>query len=138
MAFEDKITKESNNEEYIQVITDASETIASCGGDVQIAAENIMLSCSTPGTKGEANKDMLLAKADDMKKLTVLYKSASKQLLNAAGSIEDGKLNDKALSKVLAYGLFLVDQLKCEEEEAHNVLRKLREENSNISQVEGP
>lgn len=138
MAFDDKITKESGNEEYIQVLTEASEAIASCGEDVQIAAENIMLSCYTPGTKGEANKDMLLAKADDMKKLAVLYKSASKRLLNAAGSIEDGKLKDKALSKVLAYGLFLVDQLKCEEEDAHDILRKLREENSNISPVEEP
>lgn len=136
MAYENMITKESDKEEYIQALTEASETIADCSDDIQNAAAKILLSCDTTGAEGEANKDMFLAKVSNMKELAALYKSASKRLENAARDLEKGKLGKEVLSKILAYGLFLVDQLRCEEVDAFNVLKKLREESSNILLLE--
>lgn len=126
MPYEEKVTKKSDNEEYIQALTEVSGVIAGCSGDVQNSAQAIILSCNALGTKGEKYKDILLTKADDMEKLAALFKTASNRLLNAAKDLEEGKLTNDVLSKVLTYGLFLVDQLKCEEEDASNVLQMLR------------
>lgn len=127
MAYEDRVTKELDNNEFIQVLTETSETIAACGEDIQKSTENILMSFNIPGTKGEAHKDMLLDKVDDMKKLSVLYESAVKRLKRAARDLEEGGLREKTLSEVLVYGLFLLDQLKSEEEDAHSILMMLRE-----------
>lgn len=66
-------------------------------------------------------------KVGDMKKLVVLYRSASKRLLNFTRDLEEDKPNDKALSDILHYVLFFIDQLKCEEKAAYVVLGKLKE-----------
>ena len=130
MVYEDRVTKELDNNDFIHVLTETAEAIAACGEEVQKSSETILHSFHVPGTKGEAHKDMLFAKVDDMKRMSALYDSAAKRLKRAARDLEDGRFREKTLSEVLVYGLFLLDQLKSEEDDAHSVLGMLREDSA--------
>ncbi len=80
---ENNVAGDLENKESIKVLTDTAETISACGKDIQKAAEDIMVVCRIPGTKGAAYGNKLLAKVDDLKKLAVLYSTASKKLISA-------------------------------------------------------
>lgn len=123
------IVKDSRNKESIRILTETAETISNYGKEIQETAENIMISCQImPGTKGEAHKDLLLYKADNMVKLAGLYNSASKRYMNAVEKLADGVPEEKVLTEVFAYTTFFNDQLECEEEDANQILRILHED----------
>jgi hypothetical protein len=95
------IAKDHGNKKSIQVLTDTAETISTCGKNIQKVAENIMMSCSIPGTKGAAYKDQLLAKVDDLKKLATLYGSASQRLIGTAGKLASGVPEEEVWTDML-------------------------------------
>lgn len=128
MFLKKDIVKDSRNKESIRILTETAETISAYGKEIQETAENIMMSCQImPGTKGEAHKDLLLHKADNMVKLAGLYNSASKRYMNAVEKLADGVPEEKVLSEVFAYTTFFNDQLECEEEDANQILSILHE-----------
>jgi hypothetical protein len=88
--YRNNIVKGYDNKKSIRVLTDTAETISACGKNIQKVAENIMMSCHLPGTKGEAYKDQLLARVDDLRKLVTLYDSASQRLVGTAGKLASG------------------------------------------------
>ena len=129
MFFKNKIAKECGVEKSVKELTEAAETIAACSKEIQEAAEAIMLSCQImPGSKGEAHKDLLLVKVDDMEKLALLYNKASERLITAAEKLAQGAPEDEVLSNVIAFNTFFNDQLKSEEKEAARILSMLRED----------
>ncbi len=120
------VAEDLENKESIKVLTDTAETISACGKDIQKAAENIMAVCYIPGTKGAAYRDQLLAKVDDLKKMAVLYSTASKKLISAVCKITNGMPEDEVLSDIIVFTNFYADQLKCEEDGLHHILCILR------------
>ncbi len=123
---ENNFGKNPGNKESIKVLTDTAETISACGKDIQEAAENIMAVCHIPGTKGAAYRNQLLAKVDDLKKMAVLYSTASKKLIRAVSKITNGMPEDEVLSDIIVFSNFYADQLKCEEDKLHHILCILR------------
>ncbi len=99
--YENSITKDHGNKKSIQVLASTAKTISTCGKDIQTVADNIMISCDIPGTKGVAYRNQLLAKVDDLKKLAILYNSASQQLIGAAGKLASGVPEDEVWTDVL-------------------------------------
>ncbi len=97
------VAKDHGNQKSIsiQVLTDTAETISACGKNIQKVAENIMMSCSIPGTKGAAYKDQLLARVDDLKKLATLYYSASQRLIGTAGKLASGVPEEEVWADML-------------------------------------
>jgi len=129
MFFKNNIAKDSRNKESIRILTETAETISAYGKEIRETAESIMISCQImPGTKGEAHKDLLLYKADNMEKLAKLYNSASGRYMNAVEKLADGAPEDKVLSDVFAYTTFFNDQLESEEEDANQILSILHED----------
>ncbi len=123
-----KIAINNEFEELAQILTKAAKTITANSEEIQESAENIVISCQIiPGTNGEAQKDMLLAKVDDLERVVALCNSASNRLMNAARKLVDGVPKDKVLSDVFAYSAFFYDQLKSEENDVKQILSMLRE-----------
>ncbi len=60
--------------------------------------------------------------------LVTLYNSAGNRMLKAAKVLANGASRDEVLADMLVYGHFLLDQTKCEEYDAHYILRKLLED----------
>ncbi len=114
-------------EGYIQELKDTGKIVAIRGKSTQKAAETIKNSLSMPGTKGEAHKDMLLAKIDNLERLTVLHTSISSRLLSAAEKLANGTPEDEITADMIVYNKFLTDQLKCEEEENQHILDILQD-----------
>ncbi len=126
MAFNKNDNKNIKNIDYIKTLTDTAKSLATCSENIQEDSENIRLSCQTPGTKGEANKTVLLDKADNLERLAILYGSASKRFMNDVEKLEKGEPEEKVLSDVLIYNTFLEDQVKgheCDIEHIHNMLK---------------
>ncbi len=90
------------------------------------AAEIIMSSINNPGKKGGAHEDMLLAKVDNLEKLTALCNSISRWLLCAAEKLANGIPKEKVTVDMVVYSRFIVDQLKREEEECQHILGTLQ------------
>ncbi|MFQ5965185.1 MAG: hypothetical protein ACE5KZ_13000 [Candidatus Scalinduaceae bacterium] len=128
MAIKKNIIKDYSKEEFILVLANTVTALTSSSGDILKASEAILRSCNAPGTKGDVNKDLILTKAHNLKKLAALYISAAKKLMGAINKLVHNVSRDEALADVLVYGQFLNDQLKCEERDAHRVLRKLNED----------
>ncbi len=99
--YENNVEKDHGNKKSIQVLAETAENISTCGKDIQRVAENIMISCHIPDTKGAAYRNQLLAKVDDLKKLATLYNSASQQLMGAAGKLASGVPEDEVWADVL-------------------------------------
>ena len=99
--YENNIAKDHGNKKSIQVLANTAETISTCGKDIQTVADNIMISCHIPGTKGAAYRNQLLTKVDDLKKLATLYNSASQQLIGAAGKLASGVPEDEVWTDML-------------------------------------
>jgi hypothetical protein len=98
---ENNVAGDLENKVSIKVLTDTAETIFACGKNIQKVAENIMMSCGIPGTKGAAYKDQLLARVDDLKKLATLYGSASQRLIGTAGKLASGVPKEEAWADML-------------------------------------
>lgn len=125
MAYSENVN-EIDTAGCVKVLTDVAEAINDCSKVVQESSEALAIHCNTPGTKGAVNKDILLAKVDDMKRVCVLYNVAAKLLTNTARKLEKGESKKEDLDKVFNYGLFFADQLESEIKDANIILAKLR------------
>ncbi len=68
----------SNTEELsAPMLTEAVETIAACSNDLMVVAEAITQSCNLVENMDEAHKDVLVTRAEALKRLASLYKSRS-------------------------------------------------------------
>ena len=76
MFYKNDIT---NNENGLSVpmLTEAVETIAACGNDLMVVAEAIIQSCNLVENLDEAHKDVLVTRAEVLKRLALVYKSRS-------------------------------------------------------------
>jgi hypothetical protein len=106
---------------------DAVQITASCSKNIREAAETIVTSCNTQGTRGEAHKRLLLDKADGMRSLASLYESASRRFESVAMKLASGIPKDKVWADVIAYGVFFADQLESEKNNSESVLNILKE-----------
>ena len=111
----------------IQVLMEVAQTMTACRKNILQAAETIVTSCNTQGTRGEAHKSLLLDKADGMRSLAELYGSASRRFESAAMKLASGIPKDKVWADVLAYGVFFADQLESEKNNSESVLNVLQE-----------
>lgn len=76
MFFKNNIT---NNEDELSalMLTEAVETIAACSNDLMVVAEAIAQSCNLIENMEEAHKEVLVTRAEVLKRLASLYKSRS-------------------------------------------------------------
>ena len=65
------------DELFAPMVTEAVETIEACSNDLMVVAEAIIQSCSLVENMEEAHKDVLITRAEALKKLASLYKSRS-------------------------------------------------------------
>ncbi len=128
MEYNDNTMKNLNVKECKEVFINTAETITACGEDIRKSTETLILYCQIPGTKGEMYKDILFSKIEDMKRLYILFNSASKRFLDSAEELKEGKTKERILNGILVYGIFLIDQLKSEEEGSIRLLKVLRED----------
>ncbi len=128
MDNKENITKGYDRKELVAAIISAVKAVTIGAKDIQKAAETIETACHTHGTKGAAHKDELITKADNLRKLAVLYNSAVKRLMNIVGKLTGDVSDNKVLKELIMYGQFLADQLKSEENEARQILDMLRKE----------
>lgn len=107
-------TGKQSNENIIQKLMDSARTITAYANDVKKSAETIITLSHTQGTKEDSHKTVLLRMVDVMKRLVALYKLESKWYQSAAVKLVDGAPDDKVLSALLAYNVFINDQIKSE------------------------
>jgi len=127
MSDKKKTQKEQFNEDYIQELRGAGESVAARGKITQKAVDKIMSSINNPGTKGEVNKGMLLAEVGNLERLTALCSSISTRLLSAAEKLANGTSEVKVMSEIVVYSRFITDQLKREVEESQYILDTLQD-----------
>ena len=127
MADKRNIGNDKRDVNSIQALMDVVQITASCSKNIREAAETIVTSCYTHGTRGEAHKSLLLDKADGMRSLAELYGSASKRFESDAMKLASGIPKDKVWADVLAYGVFFADQLESEKNNSESVLNVLQE-----------
>jgi ferritin-like metal-binding protein YciE len=65
------------DELFALMLTEAGEAIEACSNDLMVVAEAIIQSCSLVENMEEAHKDVLITRAEALKKLASLYKSRS-------------------------------------------------------------
>ncbi len=72
----------TNNAEGLSapMLTEAMETIAACSNDLMVVAEAITQSCNLVENMDEAHRDVLVTRAEALKRLASLYKSRSVRL----------------------------------------------------------
>ncbi len=126
MADKKNIANDQRSVNPIQALMDAAQITASCSKNIQQTAETIVTSCYTQGTKGEANRSLLLDKVADMRSLAELYRSVAKRFECAAAKLASGIPEDKVWADVLAYGVFFADQLESEKNNSESVLNILQ------------
>ncbi len=122
---EDNVTKDHQRKKILLLLTENAKVLAGNVVKIQLHTERIKQSCRKPGTAGEAHKSLLLAKANDLKKLAELHNSAVKHLLSMAGKLANGAPVDEIVNEMRIYCIFLADQLKSGEKEACYVLSAL-------------
>ncbi len=115
-----------SNEKIIQELMDAAQTMTVNADDLKETVETIITSCHTQGTKGEAQKSMLLRRADGMKILEELYRSIAKRYKSAAMKLAEGTSEDKVFHELNSYNVFFSDQIKSEKKCYEQVLSILR------------
>jgi len=128
MAYEDNITNACGDKEYIPSLNDLTGPIATCDKYIQAAAESIVNLLHTPGSKEEAYRSLLFARADILKRIAVIYEFTSGQLTNAAKKLADGIPVEEALADVLMCKISLNDQLKREMDGFKHVLNVIRQD----------
>ncbi|MEE9604657.1 MAG: hypothetical protein V3V70_03720 [Candidatus Scalindua sp.] len=125
MTEDNEFTKDRNRKKVLLLLTDKARALASNAVKIQLHTERIEQSCHRPGTAGEAHKDLLLDKTNDLKKLAELHSSAARHLLRVADKLANGAPVDKIVAEISIYNTFLADQLKSGEKEACHVLSML-------------
>ncbi len=110
----------------LQTLAESAETIAEQSKEIRASVENIIKSCRKNNTVGAVHKDMLLARADNLKRLVSLYDAASAKFRDAAQKLAEGTHEDEVLSEVAAYVVFFSDQLTAQENEAGYALNILQ------------
>ncbi len=111
-----------SSENIIQELMDTARTMTVNANDLKETVETIITSCHTQGTKGEAHKGLLRIKADGMKRLEELYRSAARRYEIAAMKLADGIPEDNVLPELASYNVFISDQLRSEQECYEQVL----------------
>lgn len=126
MFFKNNIMRHTESRGPINILAEAAESIGAYGRNIQEAAEDIIQSCQSM-TRIEENtyRNILLVKANHMERIAALYNSASKRFMRAAEELEEGALEEKVLSQVFAYNIFLNNQIESEEDEANQILNIL-------------
>ncbi len=76
-------------------------------------------------TIGAALKDLLIQKANNIKRLADLDQSAAKYCLHAAYKHTNGTPEDEILEAMRNYNIFFADQLKSEQNELEHTLSSL-------------
>ncbi len=127
MSDNKRIQKKQFNDDYIQELRHAGESVAVRGKITQKAVEKIMSSINNTGTKGEVNKGMLLAEVGNLERLTALCSSISTRLLSAAEKLANGTSEVKVMSDIVVYSRFITDQLKRDLEESQHILDTLQD-----------
>ncbi len=96
MFFKNNIT---NNEDGLSapMLTEVVETIAACSSDLMIVAEVITQSCNLIENMEEAHKDVLVTRAEVLKRLASLYKSRTVRFKAVAQKLVEGAAGDEAL-----------------------------------------
>ncbi len=96
MFFKNKIT---NNEDglSVPVLTEAVDTIAACSNDLMVVAEAITQSCNLVENLEESHKDVLVTRAEVLKRLASLYKSRSMRFKAVAQKLVEGAAGDEVL-----------------------------------------
>ncbi len=79
------------------MLTEAVETIAACSNDLMVVAEAITQSCHLVENMEEAHKDVLVTRAEVLKRLASLYKSRSIRFKAVAQKLVEGAAGDEAL-----------------------------------------
>ena len=74
------------------MLTEAVETIAACSNDLMVVAEAITQSCNLVENLDEAHKDVLVTRAELLKRLASLYKSRSIRFKAVAQKLVDEAL----------------------------------------------
>ena len=86
----------ANSEDRLSVpmLTEAVETIAACSNDLMVVAEAITQSCNLVENLDEAYKDVLVTRAEALKRLASLYKSRSIRFKAVAQKLVEGASGD--------------------------------------------
>ncbi len=79
------------------MLTEAVETIAACSNDLMVVAEAITQSCSLVENLDEAHKDVLVTRAEALKRLASLYKSRSIRFKAVAQKLVEGAAGEETL-----------------------------------------
>ena len=122
MTEENKVTKDRNSKKILLLLNDKAKALTTDAVKIQIHIERIRQACRRPGTVGEAYRNLLLAKTNDLKKLANLHNSAAKHLLSVADKLVNGAPVDRIAEKIRIYNIFLDDQLKSGGKEICDVL----------------
>jgi hypothetical protein len=129
MFFKDNITRYNGSGGPINILAEASETIGVYGRKIQEDAEGIIQACQImTEVEEDTYRNILLVKANHMGRIAALYNSASERFLKAAEKLADGELEEKVVSQVFAYNIFLNDQIESEENEASQILSMLHKD----------
>ncbi len=126
MADKKDITKGSESKYFIRFLMDTAETVTAFGKQIPGRSEKIKVFSRTPGTKGEANKDLLQSKADDMINLFELHVAMANKLKGAARELASGTPADKIMPDLNAYIAFFEDQLGAENKNSEYILKELQ------------
>jgi hypothetical protein len=96
MFYKNNIT---DNEDGLSapMLTEAVETIAACSNDLMVVAEAITQSCNLVENLDEAHKDVLVTRAEALKRLASLYKSRSIRFKAVAQKLVEGAIGDDTL-----------------------------------------
>ena len=79
------------------MLTEAVEMITACSNDLMVVAEAITQSCNLVENLDEAHKDVLVTRAEVLKRLASLYKSRSIRFKAVAQKLVEGAAGDDAL-----------------------------------------
>ena len=122
MAENSNFTKAYCTKNIIMLFANESENLTLNAEKIRVSTKGIIQSCDKPGTNGDVQKALLLARVKNLKKLASLYDSASKRFLDAANKLRNGGPVDKVMTEMKIYNIFFLDQLKCAEEDVQQVL----------------
>lgn len=125
MDYKDYFTKDNRDKESIRILLDEVNVLTINADRIQKCIEIIEQVCCIPDTKITKHKELLLNKANDLKKSVMLHRSATKRLLVAADKLLNGVPEDKILADICTYNIFLSDQLKCANDDMRNILLTL-------------
>lgn len=124
----DRFTKVNRHSGSILILLDEANTLIVNACKIQTCVRIIEQSCSTPGTKVARHKELLLNKANDLKKSVMLHLSAAKRLKVAVNRLLNGESEGEVMAGIRTYNTFLADQLKSANNDVSNINAMLSQE----------